>query len=166
MDSVTIPIAVDSATCVPGSAGPGLLEAHRLAHGLNGALLEAAGASGGIQVLVGSPGEPDRPPGTWTAVLRSGPGGIYVMVAPATMVWGMPEEARCPVRPGGSWNRASLHVLAALGEVMAAGLPVAVRTRPDAMVLVDGPLVAIAPGVLARFVGGQVTAAPLAYRLF
>ena len=149
------------------SSGPGLFEAHRLVHRLNGALLAAVGAVGGISVQLGSPGEPDMAPGIWTVVLRSdldGPGGIFAMVAPAAMAWGMPE-ACSEVRTGKSWNTAALDVLAALDAAAAAGLPVAVRTGLGTMALVDGATLAIAPGVFAHFGPGQAVAAPLAYRL-
>ena len=147
---------------------PDLLEAHRLVHELNGALLEAVDAAGGISLRVGSFGQPEPAPGIWTAVLRSdldGHDGIFAMVSPAAMAWGMPE-ACLRARPGKSWDAAASDVIAALDAASAAGLPVKVRVTQESMVSLDGELAATAPGVFSSHRPLQAVKAPLSYRLF
>ena len=143
------------------------MEAHRLAHALNGALLEAAGAACGVVLAVGDPDRHSTLPCIWTAVLRSdpdGPGGTFVMVAPDVMTWGMPES-RFGMRSATSWDNAVAQVVHTFADAAAAGLPVAVRTGPDLMVVLDRTVAACDIGVLSHFGARSAVKVPLAYRM-
>ncbi|MDJ0388694.1 hypothetical protein QMO56_11275 [Roseomonas sp. E05] len=147
--------------------GFGLLEAHRLAHELNGALIEAAALSGCIRVLSADPEAPPVPGGVWTAVLRfdlDGPGGAFVMVAPSGPV-SAPGDTLCTARDLEAWNLAARRVAVAVKAVTSAGLPVAVHASGTEVALVDDVISSAAPGQFTHSGQESRLKAPLAFQL-
>lgn len=148
------------------SAPSDLMAAHLATHALSGTLLELSKASIGLTVGDGAP-IGDGTAEVWTATLRSdvdGPGGVYALIAPASLVWKMPSRALSDHPTPQDPEAIARMVFDALATV-AARMPIAVRMSKEQILVLTVPVVVAVSGDRIRLGAGRPAKAPLAMRL-
>ena len=141
------------------------MKAHQAIHALSGALLDLSAA--GIGLSLG-----DTPVGgeaeIWTATLRSdldGPGGAYALIAPASMVWGMPGRHLPAPSPSNDARSAALRLSEAMRRVAEAGMPIAVRADRRRIVFLVNLDATVEGQQVVVLAGGNGKVAPVALRV-
>lgn len=143
-----------------------LMAAHLTTHTLNGVLLELSDA--GLGLAIG-----DTPIGkdmaeVWSATVRAdvdGPGGVYTLIAPSSLVWGMPLLQKVDPSVSRNADAVAQAVSDAMAGVAATGLVIAVRTRWDQIVIIPFSKVTTMDQQVISLTGGIAITAPVALRL-
>ena len=147
------------------SAAIDLIEAHRVTHILNGVLLDLSAAAFRLALedeLLGVEAE------IWTASLRSdidGIGGAYALIAPASLVWGMPPRQPLGVSLPTDIYRAARQLSEALTNVTQAGVPIAIRSNRRRIVLVSAFDAIVKSEKVIGLAKGYDKSAPVALRI-
>ena len=142
-----------------------LIRAYRAAHALNDVFLDLSAAAFDLTIgdtQIGKIGEE-----VWTASLRTnvdGPGGVYVLVAPASMAWKMPSRDTSSRVVPIDIATVTQQISNALDMVAEVGVPIAIRmTRNQIMLLATYKATHRNQSVILT--GNKVRKVPIALRI-